>query len=406
MTQVAIEINQDYIDEQEATVLAASTGEEVSVDDMFGERKARWYQIAARNETVDAIIKGEMRVLVKQPTGAGKTFTSGMIFSCPRLRAHFGLNEGENLVILFVAHKHRLLTQAEREYAQAEGIELVLQSAFSPVPDDLFYHIICLDEAHHEAMMTIQYQLDTFSKKPIIGLTATPERADGLLIKFSRIVEPISREQAVKEGYLAETELYSYVDAPERDKVAVLKDIFAAHVEEMQQTMVFVSTKKEAFIVTEYLRSLGKKAACVIKQSDRELDALLDRFSAGEVQFIVNCNRISEGVDVIGCSDLVLGRTFGSYPMLNQVIGRAARPDSPCRVRELINPLSGRNLDTTVVVGEPKVHKLFYRVNGHWIGEQFDYRNEWNPNEDTLDEQARKSQQRGTFMRRRGVGAF
>lgn len=380
--------------------------EEISVDEMFGERHARWYQIAARNEAVDAIINGEMRVLVKQPTGAGKTFTSGLIFSCPRLRAHFGLKEGEKLSILFVAHKHRLLTQAEREYADAENINLIVQSAFTKVPDDLFFHIVCMDEAHHEAMMTIQYQLDRLSTTPIIGLTATPERADGLLIKFSRIVEPISREQAVKEGFLAETELYSYVDAPERDKVEVLKDIFAAHIEQMQQTMVFVSTKKEAFIITEYLRGLGKKAACVIKQSDRELDALLDKFSAGEVQFIVNCNRISEGVDVRGCSDLVLGRTFGSYPMLNQVIGRAARPDSPCRVRELINPLSGRNLDTTVVVGEPKVHKLFYRVNGHWVGEQFDYTNEWNPNEDTIDEQQRKAQNRGSFMRRRGIGAF
>jgi superfamily II DNA or RNA helicase len=399
MTQVAIEINEEYAVEHEADALAHSTGEEVSVDEMFGERAARWYQIAARNETVDAIINGEMRVLVKQPTGAGKTFTSGLIFSCPRLRAHFGLKEGEKLVILFVAHKHRLLTQAEREYADAEGIQLVVQSAFTKVPDDLFYHIVCLDEAHHEAMMTIQYQLDKLSMTPIIGLTATPERADGLLIKFSRIVEPISREQAVAEGFLAETELYSYVDAPERDKVEILKDIFAAHIEQMQQTMVFVSTKKEAFIITEYLRSLGKTAACVIKQSDRELDLLLDRFSAGEVQFIVNCNRISEGVDVRGCSDLVLGRTFGSYPMLNQVIGRAARPDSPCRVRELINPLSGRNLDTTVVVGEPKVHKLYYRVNGHWVGENFDYQNEWNPTENTIDEQNRASRQ-GSIRRR------
>jgi len=379
--------------------------ESISDEEMFGERQARWYQIAAKNETVDAIINGEMRILVKQPTGAGKTFTSGLIFSCSKLRKHLGLQEGEKLRILFCAHKHRLLTQAEREYAKADNIELILQSVFTPISDEMVrqgWHVAVLDEAHHESCLTIQYQLDKLTIHPIIGLTATNERADGLLIKFSRIVEPISREQAVAEGYLAETELYSYVDAPERDKVDVLKDIFAAHVEQMQQTMVFVSTKKEAFIITEYLRSLGKIAACVIKQSDRELDALLDRFSGGEVQFIVNCNRISEGVDVIGCSDLVLGRTFGSYPMLNQVIGRGARPDSPCRVYELINPLSGRNLDTTVVVGEPKVHKLFYRVNGHWVGENFDYQNEWNPTENTIDEQNR-SEQRSSFMRRRGA---
>ena len=70
---------------------------------------------------------------------------------------------------------------------------------------------------------------------------------------------------------------------------------------------------------------------------------------------------------------MVLGRTFGSYPQLNQVIGRAARPDSDCRVWEIINPLSGRNLETTAIVGEPELHVLIYRKNEKWVEEQFDY---------------------------------
>lgn len=59
--------------------------------------------------------------------------------------------------------------------------------------------------------------------------------------------------------------------------------------------------------------------------------------------------------------------------MLNQIIGRAARPDSECNVWELINPMSGRNLDTTVVVGTPASHRLVNKERGEWVERQFDY---------------------------------
>ncbi len=76
---------------------------------------------------------------------------------------------------------------------------------------------------------------------------------------------------------------------------------------------------------------------------------------------------------MFGCTDVYLGRSYGSYPQLNQVIGRASRPDSECRVWELINPLSGRNLDTTVVVGTPERHRLISKRKGKWVQQDFDY---------------------------------
>jgi len=42
-------------------------------------------------------------------------------------------------------------------------------------------------------------------------------------------------------------------------------------------------------------------------------------------------------------------------------------------VWELINPLSGRNLDTTVVVGTPEFHRLISKEGGEWVERAFDY---------------------------------
>lgn len=341
-------------------------------DLLFGDKDARWYQVATLHATEEALEQGDQRILVTQPTGCGKTLTSGLIFSSDRVKKALKV-KNRNLRLLFIAHKHRLLTQAERTYAAAAGVDFIPQSAFTAIPDDLEWDIACIDEAHHEAMMSIQLQLERMGEKPIIGLTATPDRADGCLIKFETIINPISREQAVAEGWLADTYLNSILDSAARDKTEVTKMLIDEYGHEFGQTMMFFRTKAEVRTITQYLVELGYNAVSILDQSARQLDELLDDFSAGNIQFLLNCNKINEGVDVVGCTDVFLGRQFGSYPQLNQVIGRASRPDSDCNVWELVNPLSGRNLDTTVVVGTPARHRLISKKRGVWGDQEFDH---------------------------------
>ena len=366
----------DITEDQVINDVSGNVTEDDAVE-LFGDKAVRWYQIAARNATEQHLAANpKARVLIVLPTGAGKTITSGLIFSSREIRKALNVPEDRNLRLLFIAHKHRLLTQAEAAYAAAEGVDFVAQSAFADLPKEVLetgWDVACIDEAHHEAMSSIQYQLDLLGDKPIIGLTATPDRADGCVIKFDHIVEPISREQAVKEGWLAQTRIHTFVDVPSKDKTGVLTDIFTNFGDQMGQTMVFVKTKKEVSDVTLALLNLGYTAVGVTNQRERDLNRILDEFSAGTLQFIVNCSKINEGVDVKGCTDVILGRQFGSYPQLNQVIGRASRNDSECNVWELVNPLNGRNLDTTVVVGTPEFHRLVSKEGGKWVERKFDY---------------------------------
>jgi len=340
---------------------------------MFGEKQARWCQVASLHAVEQGLENGLRRILVHLPTGVGKTTTSGLIFTSNRVRKAIGIMDDRPLRLLFIAHKHRLLTQAEREYAAAINVEFIPQSAFTEIPDGLEWDIACLDEAHHEAMTTLQYRLELLGNKPIIGLTATPDRADGCLIKFELIVAPINREEAVAEGWLAPTYLNSIVDGSESNKLPITQSIVEQYGHEFGQTMMFFRTKKEVREMTLWLQRKGYKAIAILEQRDQEVDQILDDFSDGRHQFVINCNKINEGVDVKNCSDVFLGRTFGSYPQLSQVIGRASRPDSDCRVWELINPLNGRNLDTTVVVGTPERHRLLSIKRGQWTEREFDY---------------------------------
>lgn len=374
--------------------------DEGTVTEMFGEKEARWYQIAARNATEEAIEQSaRVRVLIHQPTGTGKTLTNGMILASQRI--HAKLATRGVLRVLFAAHVHRLLTQAERTYASVQGIrpvsreqlatssfcnpeyvapegvttEIYYHSVFSELPQGITFDLVVIDEAHHEAMQTIQYQLDRLGNVPIVGLTATPDRADGCLIKFDTIVAPITRDQAVKEGWLAETNIHTFVDVPSKTKTKMICDILKSYHTQMGQTMIFLRTRQEARDVANYLLTLGYEGqvAPIIHQSNAEVDQILDDFSSKKLKFLVNCNKINEGVDVQGCTDVVLGRTYGSYSQLNQVIGRASRPDSECNVWELVTPLSSRNLDTTVIVGTPKKHRLISWERAKWVEREFDY---------------------------------
>lgn len=349
---------------------------EIDEVEYFGEKPLRWYQVAARNAVGKLLGQGHKRILVVLPTGAGKTITIACTMSHDAVRKALNIPEGEKLRVLFVAHKHRLLSQAEQTFADSNNVEVILQSMFSDLSPELInegWDVCVLDEAHHEACSSFQYQLEKLGDFPIIGLTATPDRADGCLIKFDHIVDPISRQEAVEQGYLAPTRIHSFVDVPSDEKIDVLTDILSLYASQMGQTMVFVKTKKEVTAITTVLANLGYNAVGILKQSEKELNITLDKFSNQEIQFIINCNKINEGVDVKGCTDVVLGRQFGSYPQLNQVIGRAARPDSDCNVWELVNPLSGRNLDTTVIVGTPEYHRLVSKEGGEWIEREFDY---------------------------------
>lgn len=351
--------------------------QELSFEELFGEKNLRWYQIACRNATIAAIARGEKRVLIELPTGAGKTITVASTIGDPMMMKALGIaDQNRKLRVLFVAHKHRLLTQAEQTFADAYNVELIIQSMFTPIPQsviDAGWDICVLDEAHHEACASFQYQLEKLGDYPVIGLTATKDRADGCLIKFDAIINPISREQAVAEGWLAKTKLNTIVDVPSKDKIAILTRLLEQYSAQMTQTMVFVKTKKEVTAITNVLLSLGHTAVGILSQTESQLNTLLNQFSNKEVQFLVNCNRVNEGVDVVGCEHVVLGRQFGSYPQLNQVIGRAARPDSECNVWELINPLSGRNLDTSIIVGTPETHRLISMERGEWVEREFNY---------------------------------
>ena len=332
---------------------------------MFGNREARHYQIAAKNQVIQALKDGFTRICVVLPTGAGKSLASGLVFACPEMREFLKIPAARPIRILFIAHRKRLLSQAEELYAQESGIMILPQSSTSPIPDDLEFDIVCMDECHHESTLSIQLKLDKISRVPFIGLTATQLRNDSTLIKFDKFVEPLSREDAVKQGFLANSKLFSFIDNPSRAHSEMVLDIIKLKENIVGQAMVFVRTRAEAVSLTAAINKLGKTARALVDISEKELNTQLKSFENREYQFAVSCNKLGEGVDVKGCESVIIGRTLQSYPLAMQIIGRSSRPDCDSNIFEIIDPLSNVNLDVSILIS-PESHEVWYKVRGEW----------------------------------------
>lgn len=360
------------------------------VPTLFGSKTAYDYQISSVEEVISSLEQGHTRICIVQPTGCGKTITAGLLITNDKLRLALDLQNDVPVRVVMVAHRHRLLSQALESFDGINGIRSLYDtqymttpmckgwtgtctdrvlfhtlSSFGTIPNDLMWDLLLYDEAHHESCLTFQYKLEQISHAPIVGLTATPDRPDGTLIKFSKFVEKISRKDAVRLGYLSSSSLFSFIDSPSREHVEMVVDIVDLKLDTIGQTMIFVRTKREVRLVVEQLIKRGLTAIALVDVREKVLNVALSSFEHKEIQFIVSCNKIGEGTDVKNCESIILGRITQSETLLNQMIGRTARKDSDSNVYEIVNPLSNNNIDTATMIN-PHHHEIWYKIRNEW----------------------------------------
>lgn len=332
-------------------------GRDVNVEEISTSRD---YQVTTVRETVDYISKKFMRLAVVLATGAGKTWTTRQLLCFPELREVLGIKD-RPLKVLFVAGKSRLLKQGRNTFEGLEGTEVFFLSAFARgvPPEAMDFDIAVYDEGQHEAMTSWQTNLPDIGSKPIIYLTATPDRPDGRLLKVDKEVNTISRKELEDRGLLARPGVYSILDPglKSSERVNLILEYFMEYEEEFGKTLITVSQQKEARRIHEHLISMDVKSGLVVGVTETEVDNLIEQLESGELDVLVNCNKLNEGVDIKGLTDLIAGRQFGSSVDQNQNIGRVVRPDDRARVHQFINP-NKKSLNALDVVGKAEFHIL------------------------------------------------
>ena len=208
-----------------------TTAEQTIVDTPYYfdaySHEPRYYQRIAIDRTVEAVAKGQNRILLVMATGTGKTFTSFQIIY--RLIASKAKKK-----VLYLADRNVLIDQtmsqdfspfrdkmtkiqnrnmdSSYEIYMALYQQLVSSDESKPNPytefQPPFFDLIIVDECHRgSAKDDSQWKeiLKYFSSATQIGMTATPKAVDGAnnLDYFGEPIYTYSLKQGIDDGFLA-----------------------------------------------------------------------------------------------------------------------------------------------------------------------------------------------------------
>ena len=203
--------------------------ERISSQDYYFDatgRTPRYYQQIAINRSVEAIAKGEDRILLVMATGTGKTYVAYQII-------HRLWSAGVKKRILFLADRNALIDQTRRgdfrhfkdkmtviknhQVDKSYEIYLALYQGLSgnSPEQDIFKHfskdffdLIVVDECHRGSARddsTWRRILEYYNSATHIGLTATPKETEEVsnIEYFGDPIYTYSLKQGINDGFLA-----------------------------------------------------------------------------------------------------------------------------------------------------------------------------------------------------------
>ncbi len=331
-------------------------------DDFLPKQRGEFIELREHQE--DALrALGELRAngktiaLLPHATGTGKTLTA--IVDAKRLGGR----------TLFVVHTKDLVNQAVTKFEElwpevacgrfldmvhdtdehviVGTVQSISKNFASFKPDDFAYLII--DEAHHATADSYQQVLRYFKPRFTLGLTATPDRADGqsALEVFQNAAHRLSLREAVECGELVpircvrvETNVdltkvrfnaiqYNRRDieeailVPGRDRLIV--DTYLDHVRG-RKAVVFCVNVRHGETLASLFRSQDIPARSVSgRMPTKDRQSALDEFASGAVRVLCACDLLNEGWDCPDVEVLFMARPTLSKVIYLQQLGRGTR---------------------------------------------------------------------------------
>jgi superfamily II DNA or RNA helicase/HKD family nuclease len=310
------------------------------------------------------------RNLLVAATGTGKTVMAAVDYR--RLRSTL-----PRARLLFVAHRQEILEQSRATFRHAlhdaafgelwvgdhrprdfEHVFASIQSLHATGVDSIepdHFDVVIVDEFHHAAAPTYSLLLDRLRPHELLGLTATPERADGLdILRFfdGRIAAELRVWDAIDQQYLVPFAYYGIHDGLDlRDvpfrrgtgyDVGALTNVYTGNhvwigqvIEQLRRrigdptkirALGFCVSVEHARFMADQFNQHGIAAAAVWGEStaaDRA-QALSD-LRDGRLAVVFAVDLFTEGVDVPAVDTILMLRPTESATLFLQQLGRGLR---------------------------------------------------------------------------------
>jgi superfamily II DNA or RNA helicase len=227
--------------------------------------------------------KGLRSILIDSPTGSGKT-VMGLLIG----RA---LQDALGVRIGWVAMRRYLLDQARAENENRRiGVDTAYISMFDHEPPTNLDMLI-VDEAQHDAASSMSHLHQVIRPRFILGLSATPFRADRVKLCFDSVIKDAGIQTLIQDGYLSP---YHHYTIPRHTPDEVVQ-FYLRDRERWGKTLFYFHTLEQCAAAYRLLKAAGVRSDVVTGSSDR--DAQLAAFRDGRLDVLSNCMMLSEGFD-------------------------------------------------------------------------------------------------------------
>lgn len=326
-------------------------------------------QVMLDSLQVEREVHGRHRNLVVAATGTGKTVVAAVDYQ--RLCV-----ESNRPSLLFVAHRAEILDQSMRIYREVLGdhtfgelyvggarperwrhvfasVQSLHSYGVTTIPPDAF-DIVVIDEFHHAEAPTYRAILEHLHPTELLGLTATPERADGVDVRSffdGRTAAELRLWDALADDLLCPFHYFGIADGTDlrgvrwsrgRYDPQALSNVFTGNDArarlvllqirdkiddpgQMRALGFCVSVAHAEYMTRVFVRS-GIPAACVTGETgaDQRTAALRD-LRERSINVVFTVDVFNEGVDLPDVDTVLFLRPTESATVFLQQLGRGLR---------------------------------------------------------------------------------
>lgn len=303
------------------------------------------------------------KALLISATGTGKTYLSA-----------FDVRNINPKKLLFLVHREQILIQAEESFKDVLGDNIKTgflsgsqkqfdadylfsttnmmskESIYQQFPKDYFEYII-IDETHRAGANSYCQILNYFKPKFLLGMTATPERTDGIdIYKLfdHNIAYEIRLQQALEENMLCPfhyfgiseltvngkviddmTEFKYLVSQTRVDKIIETAE-FYGYSGNRVRGLVFCSRTEEAKTLSELFNRRGYQTAALVGTDSQKIrEEVIERLEQNNridgLDYIFTVDIMNEGVDIPCVNQIIMLRPTQSAIIFIQQLGRGLR---------------------------------------------------------------------------------
>lgn len=314
--------------------------------------------------------RGHPHNLVVAATGTGKTIVAALDYRNLR-------EELDRSRLLFIAHRREILHQSQTTFrhvlrdgsfgelwvdgAKPSQWQHVFASIQSLSANDVEaiepeqFDVVIVDEFHHAAASTYEALLDHLRPQHLLGLTATPERTDGLdILRWfgGRTCVELRLWDALEQGLLSPFHYFGIhdgtdlsgvtwrrgtgYDAGELTNVYTADDIWTSKViaavgdkigdPKRMRALGFCVSIEHAEFMADRFRTAGINALAVTSNtSATDRAAALSSLRNGDTQVLFTVDLFNEGVDIPQIDVVLMLRPTESATIFLQQLGRGLR---------------------------------------------------------------------------------